>query len=100
MNESSKKQRDPKFQNISGQPQYDQRGFLGGGHHQQGYGGYPQQGYGGPPQGGYGYPQGGYYQQQPQQQYYVQQKQSSGNESCLMACLAGLCVCCTLDMLF
>lgn len=54
-----------------------------------------------PPQGGYGYPQGGgYYQQQPQQQYYVQQKRSSGNENCLMACLAGMCICCTLDMLF
>lgn len=93
-----------------GQPQY-QQGY-GGGNPQQGYGGGYQQGYGGaPPQGGYGggyqqgygggYPQGGgYYQQQPQQQYYVQQKQSSGNESCLMACLAGLCICCTLDMLF
>ncbi|KAF3988391.1 hypothetical protein FT663_00832 [Candidozyma haemuli var. vulneris] len=95
------------------QPEYQQRGYGGGPpQQQQGYGGYPQQGYGGggyqqqpgyggPPPQGYGYPQGGgYYQQQPQQQYYVQQKRSSGNESCLMACLAGLCICCTLDMLF
>ncbi|KAK6457959.1 uncharacterized protein RJT20DRAFT_27876 [Scheffersomyces xylosifermentans] len=75
-------------------------------HNQQqdrGYGGY-QQGYGGPPpQQQYGYgappPQQGYYQQQ-QQPMYVQQQKSSNNEGCLMACLAALCVCCTLDMLF
>ncbi|CAD6608728.1 XXYS1_4_G0045470.mRNA.1.CDS.1 [Saccharomyces cerevisiae] len=45
-----------------------------------------------------------YYQQHPQhpqQPIYVQQQPaSSGNEDCLAGCLAGLCLCCTLDMLF
>ncbi|KAL6451276.1 hypothetical protein SBY92_002615 [Candida maltosa Xu316] len=87
------------------QPQYSQqtqdRGFLGGNHQQQGYNAYPPQGQQyyqqGPPQ------QGGYYQQQQhyQQPMYVQQQpRSGGTESCLMGCLAALCVCCTLDMLF
>ncbi|KAG7664793.1 uncharacterized protein J8A68_001675 [[Candida] subhashii] len=73
----------------------------------RGYGGYPQQGYPPPPPQGYyqqpGYgapPPQGYYQAQPQQPMYVQQQSSSNNEGCLMACLAALCICCTLDMLF
>ena len=32
--------------------------------------------------------------------YVQQQPRSGGNDSCLMGCLAALCVCCTLDMLF
>ncbi|CAI5759945.1 unnamed protein product [Candida verbasci] len=82
------------------QPSYNaqtqDRGFLG---HQQGYGQPPPpQNYGGYQQGGYQqYPQ--YYQQQ-QQPMYVQQQRTSNNESCLMACLAAICICCTLDMLF
>ncbi|KAK6197434.1 uncharacterized protein RJT21DRAFT_3527 [Scheffersomyces amazonensis] len=69
-----------------------QQGYGGGYPPQQGYGGYPpqQQGYGGPPPGGY------YQQQQP---VYVQQ-QPQRDDSCLMACLGALCICCTLDMLF
>ncbi|KAI5958738.1 TNA1 [Candida pseudojiufengensis] len=83
------------------QPSYNfqdqDRGF---GYHNQ------QQGYGqGPPPQGYGYgqpqyvpqPQGYYQQQQPM---YVQQQRSSNNEDCLMACLAAMCICCTLDMIF
>ena len=31
--------------------------------------------------------------------YVQQQPRSGGNDSCLMGCLAALCVCCTLDML-
>lgn len=83
------------------QPQYNQqtqdRGYGGGygGGYQQGYQqqGYQQQGY---PQ------QGGYYNAPPQQPMYVQQQRPSGggSEGCLMGCLAALCVCCTLDMLF
>ena len=93
----------PQAQPAYGQQNQD-RGWGGGQH--QGYGGgyqqgYPQQGYS---QQGYpqqGYPQqGGYYQQQ-QQPMYVQQKHSSGGgQSCLMGCLAALCVCCTLDAIF
>ncbi|ODV79147.1 uncharacterized protein CANTADRAFT_90252 [Suhomyces tanzawaensis NRRL Y-17324] len=81
---------------------YPQQGY-GQQHQQYNYGG-PQQGYGGhqqgyPQQGYGGGPQQGYYQQQ--QPMYVQQKKSSGGgEGCLMGCLAALCVCCTLDMLF
>ncbi|AET40028.1 uncharacterized protein Ecym_5263 [Eremothecium cymbalariae DBVPG len=63
--------------------------------------GYPQQGY---PQQGYAQqghpPQQGYYGGQPQQPIYVQQQPESKKDSCLMACLAGACLCCTLDMLF
>lgn len=93
------------------QPSYQQQGYQQQGYqqqpqgyqqHQQGYGGY-QQGYNQGPQQGYsqGGQQGGYYQQQPQQQYYVQQqKQGGGNESCLMGCLAAMCVCCALDAIF
>ncbi|CAI4059628.1 hypothetical protein SUVZ_04G2230 [Saccharomyces uvarum] len=41
-----------------------------------------------------------YYQQNPQQPIYIQQQRaSSGNQDCLTGCLAGLCLCCTLDML-
>jgi hypothetical protein len=98
------------------QPSYNahdqDRGYGGqggqGGYQQQGYGGYPpaapqQLGYGGyPQQQQQGYPpqQQGYYQQQ-QQPMYVQQKLSGTlNQGCLMGCLAALCLCCTLDMLF
>ncbi|QLQ80347.1 hypothetical protein HG537_0D03480 [Torulaspora globosa] len=65
---------------------------------QQYYQQYPQPQYQQQPQ----YPQ--YYQQQPphqQQPIYVQQQPPrSGNEDCLTACLAALCICCTLDLLF
>ncbi|CUM64639.1 uncharacterized protein PRCAT00002248001 [Priceomyces carsonii] len=80
---------------------YQQGGYQQGGYQHGGYqqGGYPQQGgyyqQGGYPQQG-GYQQGGY-QQQPM---YVQQNRSSGTEGCLAACLAAMCICCTLDMLF
>lgn len=85
------------------QPQYnaDTQDRAFGYHQQQGYGQGPppnayyqqQPGYGG------GYPQqGGYYQQQ--QPMYVQQQRSSNNQDCLLACLAALCVCCTLDAIF
>lgn len=40
----------------------------------------------------------GYYQQQPI--YVQQQPPSRNNDDCLTACLAGLCICCTLDLLF
>ncbi|KAI5950687.1 hypothetical protein KGF57_004235 [Candida theae] len=81
------------------QPQYSaatqDRGF--GYHQQQGYGQGPppnayyqqQQAY--PPQGGY-YPQ--------QQPMYVQQQRTNNNNDCLMACLAAMCICCTLDAIF
>ena len=65
---------------------------------QQGYNAYGPP----PPQGGYYQQQpggGGYYQQQQQPMYVQQQPRSGGNDSCLMGCLAALCVCCTLDML-
>lgn len=77
---------------------YGQQGY--GGYGQQGYGGYGQQGYGqhGGYQPGYGQ-QGGYYQQQ-QPMYVQQQRDSGGAESCLLACLGAMCICCTLDMLF
>lgn len=94
-------------QNYSGyapqaQPAYNQqtqdRGF--GGYHQQGYQPPPPQGYYQQP-GQYGAPpQGGYYQAQPQQPMYVQQQKTSDNSSCLMGCLAAMCLCCTLDMIF
>ncbi|KAK5779365.1 hypothetical protein RI543_003256 [Arxiozyma heterogenica] len=55
-----------------------------------------------------------YQQQQQQQQYYPYQNQQHpsqpmyvqqappqrGNNDCLAACLATMCLCCTLDMLF
>ncbi|CAR23732.1 Cysteine-rich and transmembrane domain-containing protein [Lachancea thermotolerans] len=45
------------------------------------------------------YQQPGYYNQQ--QPIYVQQQRPTNNNSdCLTACLAGMCLCCTLDMLF
>lgn len=76
------------------------RGMFG--HHQQQQygGGYPpQQGYYQQPQQGYyQQPQQGYYQQQ--QPVYVQQQGRSSSDGCLTGCLAALCVCCTLDMLF
>ncbi|KAI5958739.1 uncharacterized protein KGF55_005738 [Candida pseudojiufengensis] len=90
------------------QPSYNtqQQDRAFGYHHnqpQQGYGQGPppnayyqhQPGYGQPP---YGHPPQGYYQQQ--QPMYVQQQKSSNNNDCLMACLAAMCVCCTLDMIF
>ncbi|CAL9735338.1 hypothetical protein MOSE0_H03620 [Monosporozyma servazzii] len=41
-----------------------------------------------------------YYQQQPQQPIYVQQQAPQrGNDDCMTACLAAMCICCTLDML-
>lgn len=97
----------PQAQPAYGQQTQD-RGWGGNGGHQaygqQGYGqqGYGQQGYGqqGYGQQGYGQ-QGGYYQQQPQQPMYVQQQSSSGGgQSCLMGCLAAMCLCCTLDAIF
>lgn len=66
----------------------------------------PQQGYyqqQQPPQQYYQQqPQQGYYQQQQPQPVYVQQQQpqQGRNDDCCMACLAALCVCCTLDALF
>lgn len=87
----------PQAQPAYGQQDQD-RGW-GGGHQAYGGGyqqGYPQQGY---PQQGYPQQGGGYYQQQ--QPMYVQQQHSSGaGGSCLMGCLAALCVCCTLDAIF
>lgn len=89
-------QAQPSYNNQQQDRGYHQQGYQQQGYGapppQQGYGGY-QQGYGAPP------PQQGYYQQQ-QQPMYVQQQKTSNNEGCLMACLAALCVCCTLDMLF
>ncbi|RCK65802.1 hypothetical protein Cantr_01623 [Candida viswanathii] len=86
------------------QPNYSlqtqDRGMFHSNQPQQGY--YQQH----PPQQGYyqqGPPQGQYYQQpqyQQQPMYVQQQPRNDGNETCLMACLAALCVCCTLDMLF
>ncbi|RLV90501.1 hypothetical protein JA1_004537 [Spathaspora sp. JA1] len=84
-------------QQPSYNPQTQDRGY----HQQPGYGApppqqgyYQQPGYGAPP------PQQGYYQQPSQQPMYVQQQTSSKNDTCLMACLAALCVCYTLDVLF
>ncbi|SCW00212.1 LAFE_0B11914g1_1 [Lachancea fermentati] len=73
--------------------------------------GYPQQNYGAPQQAYYGNQppqyyqqpppqQPGYYQQQQQPIYVQQQRPTSNNQDCLTACLAGMCLCCTLDMLF
>ena len=72
--------------------------------------GYPpqqqQQYYQAPPQQQpqyYQQPQPQYYQHQPapQQPIYVQQQAPQrGNEDCLTGCLAAMCLCCTLDMLF
>ncbi|KAI5956173.1 hypothetical protein KGF54_000648 [Candida jiufengensis] len=90
------------------QPQYNHqqqdRAFGFNNHHQQ-------QGYGqGPPPNAYyqhqqphygqqyGHPPQGYYPQQ--QPMYVQQQKSSNNSDCLMGCLAAMCICCTLDMMF
>ncbi|AOW05696.1 hypothetical protein B0I72DRAFT_133020 [Yarrowia lipolytica] len=90
---------------------YQQQGYQQQGGYNQGYnnqgGYYPQQGY----QQGYnqGYPQqqAGYAAPPPQPMYaqqpvYVQQQspQRGGQDDCLMACLAAMCVCCTLEMLF
>ncbi|KAH3675664.1 hypothetical protein WICMUC_002581 [Wickerhamomyces mucosus] len=52
-------------------------------------------------QGGYAPPQQGYYQQQ-QQPVYVQQPPQQNNNSgdCLTICLASLCCCLTMDLLF
>lgn len=93
--------------NAAPAPSYNNQSQERGWGGQQG--GYPQQGgyqQGYPPQqGGYqqGYPpqQGGYYNQQ-QPQYVVQQQKPSkgGGGGCLTGCLAAMCVCCTLDMLF
>ncbi|CAB4257184.1 similar to Saccharomyces cerevisiae YBR016W Tail-anchored plasma membrane protein containing a conserved CYSTM module [Maudiozyma barnettii] len=42
-----------------------------------------------------------YYQQQPQQPIYVQQQAPQrGNDDCLAACLAAMCVCLTLNVIF
>ncbi|CCE92018.1 uncharacterized protein TDEL_0D04340 [Torulaspora delbrueckii] len=79
----------------------NERGFFSGNQQQPQYyqqQQYQQQQY--PPQQ---YPQ--YYQQGPpqhqQQPIYVQQQPpKSGNQDCLTACLAAMCICCTLDMLF
>ncbi|CAH2353411.1 cysteine-rich and transmembrane domain-containing protein [[Candida] railenensis] len=77
------------YQQRGYQPQYQQGPPQGYYQQQQGY---P------PQQGGYPPQQGGYYQQQ--QPVYVQQQRQSNNDGCLMACLAALCICCTLDVLF
>ncbi|KAL6944691.1 hypothetical protein ACO0RG_001436 [Hanseniaspora osmophila] len=79
------------------QQQPQQQGYSQQGYPQQGYQqqGYPQQGY--PQQG---YQQQGYYQQQQQPMYVQQPKPTNNNQDCLTACLAAMCVCCTLDMLF
>lgn len=60
-----------------------------------------------PPQGYYAEqppmpPPQGYYGPPPQQPIYVQQpaQAPSKNDSCLVACLGGMCLCYTLDMLF
>ena len=67
-----------------------------------------------PPQQGQYYQPQPQYQQQQQQQYYPYQNQQHpsqpmyvqqappqrGNNDCLTACLATMCLCCTLDMLF
>ena len=64
----------------------------------------PQQGQYYPPQPPYQqqyYPYQGQQQQHPQQPVYVQQAPPQrGNNDCLTACLATMCLCCTLDMLF
>ncbi|CAK9441510.1 uncharacterized protein LODBEIA_P53780 [Lodderomyces beijingensis] len=65
-----------------------------------------QQGYGqGPPPNAYyqhqpQYGGGGHYYPQQQQPMYVQQQRTDNNNDCLMACLAAMCICCTLDMIF
>ena len=87
--------------NYSNQTQ--DRGMFSHNQPQQGYYQQPQQGYYQQPPTGqyYQQQQQPYYQPQQQQPMYVQQQpRSGGNESCLMGCLAALCVCCTLDMLF
>ncbi|GME84616.1 unnamed protein product [Ambrosiozyma monospora] len=86
-------------------PSYDQtRGAPQQQYYQQppqGYGQQPQQGYGQqPPQQYYQQQQQPYYQQQQQPVYVQQQKPQSNNNDCYMACMATLCVCCTLDALF
>ncbi|CAI4998214.1 CFC_HP_G0099550.mRNA.1.CDS.1 [Saccharomyces cerevisiae] len=80
------------------QQQYYQQQQHPGYYNQQGYNqqGYNQQGY-----NQQGYNQQGYNQQGHQQPVYVQQQPPQrGNEGCLAACLAALCICCTMDMLF
>lgn len=62
---------------------------------------YPQEYYQGAPAAGYypqQYPQYGYngYGQQPG---YVQQPYGRSNDGCLYACLASMCLCCTIDAL-
>ncbi|AMD19081.1 HBR180Wp [Eremothecium sinecaudum] len=65
-------------------------------YYQQSHQGYYQGG--APPPPGGGYYGGNPYQQNPV--YVQQQPQSNSYNSCLGACLAGMCLCCTLDMLF
>jgi len=55
----------------------------------QGYGGYGQQG---PPQYGQNYG--------PAPQYQQPAQQPQKDHSCLMGCLAAMCVCCALDAIF
>ena len=80
-------------------PQQQQQYYQQQPQQQPGY--YNQQGYN---QQGYnqqGYNQQGYNQQGQQQPVYVQQQPpKKGNEGCMTACLAALCICCTMDMLF
>ena len=61
-----------------------------------------QQQRGQPPQY-YQQPQQPQYYQQPQQQqpiYVQQQAPQRGNEDCMMACLAAMCMCLTLNVIF
>ncbi|SMN22924.1 similar to Saccharomyces cerevisiae YBR016W Tail-anchored plasma membrane protein containing a conserved CYSTM module [Maudiozyma saulgeensis] len=70
--------------------------------HQQNRGYQPQQQqqYQQPPQY-YQQPQQPQYYQQPQQPIYVQQQPPQrGNDDCLTACLAAMCVCLTLNVIF
>ncbi|CCC71858.1 hypothetical protein NCAS_0I01900 [Naumovozyma castellii] len=91
--------------------QYSRPSVPPPGHESQGTRGYPPQQQQ-PPQYYQQPPQQQYYQPQQQPQYYQQQQQPQpqpvyvqqqapqrGNEDCLTGCLAGLCICCTLDML-
>ncbi|ODV85204.1 hypothetical protein CANARDRAFT_212762 [[Candida] arabinofermentans NRRL YB-2248] len=86
------------FQQYHQQPQYGDRGVFTQQPQQPIYG--QQQGYYQQQQPVYGQQQG-YYQQQPQPIYVQQQQpQRSNNDDCLLACLGGLCLCCTLDAIF
>ncbi|AWU75309.1 uncharacterized protein C5L36_0B05555 [Pichia kudriavzevii] len=88
----------PQNQGYYGNNGAQEKGFLGNNQGpNQGY--YQQQ----PPQQQYYQqqpPQQQYYQQQPQPVYVQQQQPQKDNNDCCMACLAALCVCCTLDALF